>query len=424
MGVFAHVTCLHIPDAERGRILASALLRGSQPAVISTPYGRWMNAYLPLGISYKDVPDLPTATHLEINCYNSEGLDLRLYSSDRLVFLFESGCGEGADEQEHLMEIAARLWKEQHQQSAEDIETGRPITFWGLEEEQQQPWLLKAEETEEFKAFLNQSQADMEIPDFSALVPFLPQGRDVAEFECLLKATERRTHGEPSDPGEIAALQKWMGRRHSECAEDYLEAIAKFIGLRGVLWSLPTIEDRLMDKIESGIIKVDLLETTSMSNPDPLVEGGPEARLIELGIQMPPTPKPVAVYIPAIRTGNLVMTSGQLPMVEGQFIRMGKVGDGGIPPEEAQKDARQACLNALAAVKSVIGSLDKIVRIVRVVVYVQSMDDFHGQPVVANGASRLLEDIFGEKGKHIRSAVGVNALPLDAPVEVELTVEV
>src|SRR5690606_3550070 len=104
------------------------------------------------------------------------------------------------------------------------------------------------------------------------------QGRDVAEFECLLKATERRTHGEPSDPGEIAALQKWMGRRHSECAEDYLEAIAKFIGLRGVLWSLPTIEDRLMDKIESGIIKVDLLETTSMSNPDPLVEGGPEAR--------------------------------------------------------------------------------------------------------------------------------------------------
>ncbi|MDK2973447.1 MAG: hypothetical protein PWP23_3202 [Candidatus Sumerlaeota bacterium] len=148
-----------------------------------------------------------------------------------------------------------------------------------------------------------------------------------------------------------------------------------------------------------------------------------EETLEKMGCPLPPVAKPVAAYIPAIRTGNLVMTSGQLPMVGGKLDITGKVGED-VAPEAAAQLARIACLNALAAVKEVIGDLDAIVRVVRVVVFVQSSNNFHGQPAVANGASEFLQAIFGEAGRHVRSAVGTNALPLNAPVELELTVEV
>ncbi len=149
-----------------------------------------------------------------------------------------------------------------------------------------------------------------------------------------------------------------------------------------------------------------------------------EDKLAELEYELPPTPKPVAAYVPALRVGNLVMTSGQLPFSDGQLHHVGKVGEHGLTIEQAAECARIACLNALAAVKSVIGDLDNIRRVVRVVVYVQSRDNFHGQPQVANGASVLLKDLFGDAGQHVRSAVGVNALPMNTPVELELTVEV
>lgn len=149
----------------------------------------------------------------------------------------------------------------------------------------------------------------------------------------------------------------------------------------------------------------------------------PEEKLAELGLSVPDVAKPVAAYVPAIRTGNYIFTSGQLPMRDGQLIRTGKVG-GSVTPEEAVECAQQCALNAIAAVKAEIGDLALVKRIVKVVAFVASTPEFTGQPGVANGASHLFGEVFGEAGVHARSAVGVPVLPLDAPVEVEILVEV
>jgi len=149
----------------------------------------------------------------------------------------------------------------------------------------------------------------------------------------------------------------------------------------------------------------------------------PEARLAELGLTLPDVVPPVAAYVPAVRSGDHVYTSGQLPMVEGKLPRTGKVG-AEVSAEEAKELARICALNALAAVKSQIGDLSKIVRIVKVVGFVASDPGFSGQPGVINGASELLVEVLGEAGRHARSAVGVAVLPLDSPVEVELIAEV
>ncbi|WP_439565776.1 RidA family protein [Microcella sp.] len=147
-----------------------------------------------------------------------------------------------------------------------------------------------------------------------------------------------------------------------------------------------------------------------------------DARLAELGISIPAVTKPVAAYVPAVVSGNLVMTAGQLPFVDGVLPATGKVG-AEVAADDAAGYARTAVLNALAAAQSVIGSLDRVTRVVKVVVFVASATDFTGQPGVANGASTVLGEIFGEAGSHARSAVGVAVLPLDAPVEVELILE-
>ena len=148
-----------------------------------------------------------------------------------------------------------------------------------------------------------------------------------------------------------------------------------------------------------------------------------ESRLAELGLAVPDVVPPVAAYVPAVLTGNYVYTSGQLPMVGGVMPATGKVG-GEVTPEQGKELAQACALNAIAAVKSVIGDLDKVVRVVKVVGFVASVPEFTGQPGVVNGASELLGKAFGEAGVHARSAVGVVALPLDAPVEVEIVVEV
>ncbi|MGG7508858.1 RidA family protein [Plantibacter sp. YIM 135249] len=147
-------------------------------------------------------------------------------------------------------------------------------------------------------------------------------------------------------------------------------------------------------------------------------------RLAELGITLPPVNPPVAAYVPAVVSGDHVYTSGQLPMVAGVLPATGKVGvgEGLVSPEDAKAYARTSALNALAAVESVIGSLDRITRIVKVVGFVSSDPAFTGQPAIINGASEVLGEIFGEVGVHARSAVGVSVLPLDSPVEVELVV--
>jgi enamine deaminase RidA (YjgF/YER057c/UK114 family) len=147
-----------------------------------------------------------------------------------------------------------------------------------------------------------------------------------------------------------------------------------------------------------------------------------EARLAELGSPLPELAKPVAAYVPAVVSGNLVFTSGQLPFISGVLPETGKLGDS-VSPEAAKGYARQCALNALAAVKSVIGDLDRVTRVVKVVGFVASTPDFSGQPGVVNGASEFLGEVFGEAGQHARSAVGVPVLPLDSPVELELIVE-
>lgn len=146
------------------------------------------------------------------------------------------------------------------------------------------------------------------------------------------------------------------------------------------------------------------------------------ARLAELGVELPPVAAPVAAYVPAVRTGQLVYTSGQLPFVQGSLAATGKVG-GDISPEEAKAHARTCALNALAASDALVG-LDSVTRVVKLTGFVASADGFTGQPAVVNGASDLLGEVFGEAGQHARAAVGVAELPLGAPVEVDLIVEI
>jgi enamine deaminase RidA (YjgF/YER057c/UK114 family) len=152
------------------------------------------------------------------------------------------------------------------------------------------------------------------------------------------------------------------------------------------------------------------------------VSGTVAARLAELGLVVPEVVPPLASYQPAVRSGCYVHTSGQLPIVEGKLAATGKVG-AEISPEQAKELAATCALNALAAVRSVAGDLDRVVRVVKVVGFVASAPDFTGQPGVVNGASELLGDVFGDRGVHARSAVGVAVLPMDAPVEVEMVVE-
>jgi enamine deaminase RidA (YjgF/YER057c/UK114 family) len=149
----------------------------------------------------------------------------------------------------------------------------------------------------------------------------------------------------------------------------------------------------------------------------------PEDLLAELGLKVPAVAKPVAAYVPAVRAGAFVYTSGQLPMVDGALAKTGKVG-AEVTAEEAKALAQQCALNALAAIRAEIGELSNVRRVVKVVGFVASTPEFTGQPGVVNGASELLGKIFGDAGIHARSAVGVAVLPLDAPVEVELIVEV
>jgi enamine deaminase RidA (YjgF/YER057c/UK114 family) len=148
----------------------------------------------------------------------------------------------------------------------------------------------------------------------------------------------------------------------------------------------------------------------------------PIERLKELGLDLPEVVKPVAAYVPAVRSDSFVYTSGQVPMRDGQLIATGKLG-GDVIPEVGVECARQCALNALAAIASVV-DLTEVKRVVKVVAFVASTPEFTGQPQIANGASELLGQVFGDNGHHARSAVGVPVLPLDAPVEVEIVVEV
>ncbi len=148
-----------------------------------------------------------------------------------------------------------------------------------------------------------------------------------------------------------------------------------------------------------------------------------EEKLGRLGVKLPDAPTPLAAYVPAIRSGNLIFTAGQVPVSEGKLLYSGKVGKD-ISAEEGMKAAEICALNCLSVIKKEIGDLDKIKRVVKVTVFVNSADGFTEQPKVANGASEFLVELFGDKGKHVRSAVGVNELPINAAVEIEMIIEI
>jgi enamine deaminase RidA (YjgF/YER057c/UK114 family) len=162
-----------------------------------------------------------------------------------------------------------------------------------------------------------------------------------------------------------------------------------------------------------------------MTTPAPVSgDGGVDAyaRLGKLGLVLPEVAPPLAAYVPAVQSGNLVYVSGQLPMIDGKLAATGKVG-ADVPPEQAADLARQCALNALAAVEALVG-LGRVVKVVKVTGFVASANGFTGQPAVINGASQLFVDVFGEVGRHARSAIGVAELPLGTPVEVEVIVEI
>ncbi len=148
-----------------------------------------------------------------------------------------------------------------------------------------------------------------------------------------------------------------------------------------------------------------------------------EEKLGRLGVKLPDAPTPLAAYVPAIRSGNLIFTAGQVPVSEGKLLYSGKVGKD-ISAEEGMKAAEICALNCLSVIKKEIGDLDNIKRVVKVTVFVNSADGFTEQPKVANGASEFLVELFGDKGKHVRSAVGVNELPINAAVEIEMIIEI
>lgn len=149
----------------------------------------------------------------------------------------------------------------------------------------------------------------------------------------------------------------------------------------------------------------------------------PEERLKELGISLSEAPAPLGSYVPSVRTGNLLFLSGMLPLREGKLLRTGRVGES-VSLNEAQEDAKQAAINALSILKAQIGSIDRVVRCIKLVGYIASAPDFTQQPAVLNAASDLMRDVFGDAGKHARAAVGVSVLPLNSPVEIEFIFEV
>ncbi|MCB2155213.1 hypothetical protein KQI84_10020 [bacterium] len=272
MGVFAHSTVLYISDKDQGRLIAGAMLKSPHSLVFTPPYGSWMNVYLPLGLSYKDIPELPTSTAIELNCYDSEGLDVRLFTSDRIAFMFESGCGDVGEEEDELLEIASGLWEKEQDGDAEQIEVAAPAdgegdeavtekrkkTFWDLSPEDQEKYVSQARSSGEFKKFVDSSTSEDNIPDVAPFAPFLPEGRTLDELQVLLGAIAKRLHGPPTDVKELESIKKWMdGKDHSDNAEDYLQAVANFLDVRGGVWSLEALQEKMADKIDRRIISLD-----------------------------------------------------------------------------------------------------------------------------------------------------------------------
>jgi hypothetical protein len=286
MGLFAHATHIHLPDQDTGRLVASALLKSPLGLVISKPYGKWINAYLPMGISYKDVKEFPTASCLELNCFDSEGLEIKLFKNDRLAFHFESGVSDAVEQEDRLLELAEELWQDEHpelvQQAREaqkqrahelsNLETqiddeppaqanlAQVKDFWALTPEEQAPYLDRARTSSQFISFSEEITDADHLPDCEPLLDFLAPDYSRETLEQFLFILLKR-HAPPSSESEKALASRLLGgKEHSTRAEDYLRGFATLFGVRGSLWTVDSLLTEKASAIDRRIISVEALE--------------------------------------------------------------------------------------------------------------------------------------------------------------------
>lgn len=281
MSLFSHATHVYLPDQDTGRVIASAMLRSEHAVLISKPYGKWINAYLPMGLSYKDVKEFPTATALEMNCFEDEGFEIKFFTSDRLAFHFESGMGDIAEQEDELLEIAAEIWEQENPEQAARIKAlhesatltdndsadeDAPPTFeriddfWSLSVEEQKPFLQKAKSSEKFKKYNLDAHSDQNKIDVSSISPFLPEGKSLGELEQLIEISTNRFDGPPENDSQKELIAKYMvGKHHSDNAGDYLLAFQNFFEVKGSLWSLESLQDNHSDQIDRRIVSLDKL---------------------------------------------------------------------------------------------------------------------------------------------------------------------
>ncbi len=283
MGLYAHSTHIFLPDQDTGRLVATALLKSPLSLVISKPYGKWINAYLPMGVTYKDVKEFPSAACFELNCFDSEGLEIKLFKNDRLAFHFESGVSDAAEQEDQVLEIAEQLWQRENpdlvtqareaqkkqasnigSSAEEDAIEGVELTalkdFWSLSEEEQKPFMDRARQSSEFKAFEEKVTATDQLPDFEPLLEFLTTEYSPQDLERFLSLCLQRGSTPEEEASKAFAAKMLNGKEHSTLAEDYLSAFAKLFGLKGCLWTVETLLEQKADKIDRRIIPIDALE--------------------------------------------------------------------------------------------------------------------------------------------------------------------
>lgn len=285
MGLYAHATHIYLPDQDTGRLVATALLKSTHSLVLSKPYGKWINAYLPMGLSYKDVKEFPSAACIELNCFDSEGFEIKLFKNDRLAFHFESGVGDAAEQEDYVLEIAEELWQEDnpelvtkaraaHKQQASDLgssdedDSSSPASglkeindFWSLSEEEQKPYMDRARKSEKVIAYAEKATATDQLPDVEPLTDFLAEGNSAEDLERFLALCVQRSAPPTEEASKAFAAKMLQGKEHSELAEDYLTAFARLFGLRGSLWTVETLQEQKADKIDRRIIPIDATES-------------------------------------------------------------------------------------------------------------------------------------------------------------------
>ncbi|MEQ8819751.1 MAG: hypothetical protein RLY93_05860 [Sumerlaeia bacterium] len=266
MGLFSHATFLLIPSKEHGRLVARSMMESSHSLLFTRPYKQeggkdgefWMSVYLPLGLAYKDVPELPTTTSLEIDCLDGDGLSLKLFASDRVAFHFETGVGDVGEEEDRLLELAAELYTGENT-GASDIAEGdedpEAQGFWAQDEERQNQYVDRARRSPQYQTYLQESRGASAVPPMEPLAPLLPEGRTIDQLGRLLRLAASRLEGAPEAEEDKALLREVMdGKEHSDSAEDFVRALERFFGLKGALHSQESLMEQHSGAVDGRIV--------------------------------------------------------------------------------------------------------------------------------------------------------------------------